>query len=67
MDRGAWWATVHGDHKELSVTQQLSIRYTPSPPPTSTRRPQRPKSDCPLCKLEFESFYEEDDISLTSP
>ena len=22
MDRGAWWATVHGDHKELDTTEQ---------------------------------------------
>ena len=21
MDRGAWWATVHGGHKELDVTE----------------------------------------------
>ena len=24
MDRGAWWATVHGAAKELDVTQQLN-------------------------------------------
>ena len=24
MDRGAWWATVHGGHKELDSTGQLS-------------------------------------------
>ena len=22
MDRGAWWATVHGSHKELAMTKQ---------------------------------------------
>ena len=22
MDRGAWWATVHGSHKELDMTKQ---------------------------------------------
>ena len=21
MDRGAWWATVHGSHKELDMTE----------------------------------------------
>ena len=24
MDRGAWQATVHGRHKELDTTEQLS-------------------------------------------
>ena len=24
MDRGAWWATVHGHHKELHTTERLS-------------------------------------------
>ena len=24
MDRGAWWATVHGIAKELDMTQQLN-------------------------------------------
>ena len=24
MDRGAWWAVVHGAAKELDVTEQLS-------------------------------------------
>ena len=24
MDRGAWWATVHGVTKELNVTKQLN-------------------------------------------
>ena len=24
MDRGAWWATVHGGPKELDMTEQLS-------------------------------------------
>ena len=23
MDRGAWWATVHGGHKESDTTEQL--------------------------------------------
>ena len=27
MDRGGWWATVHGGHKELDMTEQLSM-YT---------------------------------------
>ena len=25
MYRGAWWATVHGSHKELDTTEHLSI------------------------------------------
>ena len=25
MDRGAWWATDHGGHKESDMTEQLSI------------------------------------------
>ena len=24
MDRGAWWATVHGIAKELDMTEQLN-------------------------------------------
>ena len=27
MDRGAWRATVHGGHKELDTTEQLSTVY----------------------------------------
>ena len=23
MDRGSWWATVHGGHKELDTTERL--------------------------------------------
>ena len=26
MDRGAWWATVHGVTKELDVTERLSTK-----------------------------------------
>ena len=25
MDREAWWPTVHGGHKELNITEQLSV------------------------------------------
>ena len=25
MDRGAWWATVHGGHEESDITEQLSV------------------------------------------
>ena len=25
MDRGTWWATVHGVAKELDTTEQLSV------------------------------------------
>ena len=24
MDRGAWWTTVHGGHKESDTTEQLN-------------------------------------------
>ena len=24
MDRGAWWAIVHGGHKELDMTEELT-------------------------------------------
>ena len=27
MDRGAWWATVHGGHKESDTTERLSTTY----------------------------------------
>ena len=27
MDRGAWWATVHGGHKELDMTERLDACY----------------------------------------
>ena len=26
MDKGAWWGTVHGGHKESDTTEQLSPR-----------------------------------------
>ena len=29
MDRGAWWATVHGVSKELDTTEQLSDNKIP--------------------------------------
>ena len=28
MDRGAWWATVHGCHKESDVTEWLTLSQT---------------------------------------
>ena len=28
MDRGAWWATVRGDHKELDTTRRLITALT---------------------------------------
>ena len=28
MDRGAWWATVHGSHKESDTTKQLLHTHT---------------------------------------
>ena len=27
MDRGAWWATVHGGGKELDVTERLTLSH----------------------------------------
>ena len=27
MDRGAWWATVRGGHKESDTTERLSTTY----------------------------------------
>ena len=27
MDRGAWWAAVHGGRKESGTTQQLTLTY----------------------------------------
>ena len=28
MDRGIWWATVHGVHKESDTTEQLTFSFT---------------------------------------
>ena len=28
MDRGTWWATVHGDAKSQTGLKQLSTQYT---------------------------------------
>ena len=28
MDRGAWWAAVHGGHKELDTMEQLTHIHT---------------------------------------
>ena len=28
MDRGAWWATVHGGRKESTTIEQLSTDYS---------------------------------------
>ena len=28
MDRGAWWATVHGGLKELDMTEQITLTAT---------------------------------------
>ena len=28
MDRGAWWATVHGGHKESDTTERLTTKKT---------------------------------------
>ena len=28
MDRGGWWATVHGGHKESATTEQLTHTHT---------------------------------------
>ena len=31
MDRGAWWATVHGGHKELDKTEPWRREWQPTP------------------------------------
>ena len=31
MDRGAWWAMVHGVEKEVDTTEQLTHTHTPTP------------------------------------
>ena len=28
MNRGAWWATVHGGYKELNMTEYLTFSHT---------------------------------------
>ena len=28
LDRRAWWATVHGGHKESDATEKLTLRFT---------------------------------------
>ena len=28
MDRGIWWATAHGGHKESDMTERLSIAHS---------------------------------------
>ena len=28
MDRGAWWAMVHGGHKELDMTEELNSNHS---------------------------------------
>ena len=34
MDRGAWWVTVHGDHKESDMTEQLTHTHKQKSFPT---------------------------------
>ena len=34
MDRAAWWATVHGGHEELDMTEQLSTHKALNSPRT---------------------------------
>ena len=31
MDRGAWWVTVHGSHKELDITEQVTLSFFREP------------------------------------
>ena len=28
MDRGSWWATVHGGRKQLDTTEQLTLSFS---------------------------------------
>ena len=39
MDRGAWWATVHGGHKESDTTERLTL----SLPENRERRKRKKK------------------------
>ena len=39
MDRGVWWATVHGVAKELAMTQQLNNMSIPISQSSSTPLP----------------------------
>ena len=39
MDRGAWWATVHGGHKESETTERLTL----SLPENRERRKRKKK------------------------
>ena len=64
MGRGAWWATVHGGHKELDMTEQLSththiscLRGHLSTGPTRENIEHRvtwvaPQASLPKCELE---------------
>ena len=46
MNRGAWWATVHGGHKELDITEQLTHTHT-----SLVSRPQTSPTIQPLCSF----------------
>ena len=35
MDRGAWWVTVYGGHKESDTTEWLTHTHTHTPPTTA--------------------------------
>ena len=45
MDRGAWWATVHGGCKVLDTTEQLSTAHLKSRP-ASTSDPREARRPC---------------------
>ena len=59
MDRGAWWATVHGVSRELDTTEQANDIWALAPRESDTtpRSPdcsghQGPCSQCPEAQLE---------------
>ena len=45
MDRGAWWATVHGGHKESDTTEQLTHTHTHAHTHTANVY-EKDKTDC---------------------
>ena len=49
MDRGAWWATVHGV-TELDTTEHIHIPHAPTPP----GHQGTPKTACTFCRVELQ-------------
>ena len=38
MDRGGWWATIHGGHKESDTTEQLNNKISSNNMPQTIYR-----------------------------